>query len=58
MKLAIVLAIFSPVLSWGQLAGSWSGVIVDSQGAHRIVLHISGPYTAMKATANIVIPEL
>jgi hypothetical protein len=54
VKLAIcVLAILSPVMGWAQLAGDWAGVAVDSQGAHRIALHISGPYTAMKATANI-----
>jgi hypothetical protein len=40
-------------MGWAQLAGDWAGVAVDSQGAHRIALHISGPYTAMKATANI-----
>jgi hypothetical protein len=48
-----VLALFSPVFSWAQLAGNWSGVVTDAQGAHRIALHISGPYSAMKATANI-----
>jgi hypothetical protein len=53
-----VLAIFSPVLGWAQLAGNWSGVVVDSQGAHRIVLHITGLYTAMKATADIADQKL
>jgi hypothetical protein len=47
------LALFSPVFSWAQLAGNWAGVVTDAQGAHRIALHISGPFTAMKATANI-----
>ena len=59
MKLSIcVLAIFSPVLSWGQLADNWAGVVVDSQGAHRMVLHISGLYTGMKATADIADQKL
>lgn len=59
MKLSIcVLAAFSPVLGWAQLAGNWSGVAVDSQGAHRIVLHIRGVYTAMKATADIADEKL
>lgn len=48
-----VLAILSPLSSWAQLAGDWAGVATDAQGAHRIVLHISGPFTAMKASANI-----
>jgi hypothetical protein len=59
VKLTIwVLAIFSPVLSWAQLAGNWAGVVVDSQGAHRMVLHISGLYTAMQATADIADQKL
>jgi hypothetical protein len=59
VKLSIcVLAVFSPVLGWAQLAGNWAGVAVDSQGAHRIVLHISGLYTAMKATADIADQKL
>jgi hypothetical protein len=53
-----VLAIFSPVLGWAQLAGNWSGVVSDGQGAHRIVLHITGLYTAMKATADIADQKL
>jgi hypothetical protein len=54
VKLAVcVLAILSPVLGRAQLAGDWAGLTTDSQGAHRIALHISGPFTAMKATANI-----
>ena len=54
MKLGIcVLPLLFPVLSWAQLAGNWAGVVVDSEGEHRIVLHISGVYTAMKATADI-----
>lgn len=48
-----VLAILSPVLSWAQLAGNWAGGTQDLQGAHRIALHISGAFTAMKASANI-----
>ncbi len=47
------LALFSPVFSWAQLAGNWGGVVTDAQGVHRIALHISGPYTSMKATVNI-----
>jgi len=59
VKLSVcILAIFSPVLSWGQLAGNWAGVVVDSEGAHRIVLHISGLFTAMNATADIVDQKL
>ncbi len=55
MKLtACVLAILSPVLGWAQLAGDWAGVTTDSQGAHRIVLHISGPFTAMRGSVNIL----
>jgi hypothetical protein len=53
-----ILAVFSPVLGWAQLAGNWAGVAVDSQGAHRIVLHISGLYTAMKASADIADQKL
>jgi hypothetical protein len=54
VKLSIcVLTILSPVLGWAQLAGNWAGAVVDSQGAHRITLHISGPFTAMKASASI-----
>jgi hypothetical protein len=48
-----IFAILFPAIGWAQLAGNWSGVVVDSQGAHRIVLHIHGVYTAMKATADI-----
>jgi hypothetical protein len=48
-----VLAILFPALGWGQLAGNWSGVTKDSHGSRRIALHISGPFTAMKAVANI-----
>jgi hypothetical protein len=47
------LAILFPVLSWAQLAGDWAGVIADGKGAHGIVLHISGPFSAMKASADI-----
>jgi hypothetical protein len=46
-------ALFSPRFSWAQLAGNWAGVVTDAQGAHRIVLHISGPFTAMKGSADI-----
>ncbi len=54
MKLTLcALALFSPVMSWAQLAGNWAGVVMDAQGAHRIVLHISGPFTAMKGSADI-----
>jgi hypothetical protein len=48
-----IVAILSPVLGYAQFAGDWAGVAVDAQGAHRIVLHISGPFTAMKASADI-----
>jgi hypothetical protein len=48
-----VVAIFSPVLSWAQLAGNWAGMMTGAQGAHRIVLQVSGPFTAMKASADI-----
>jgi hypothetical protein len=59
VKLSIcILAVFSPVLGWAQLAGNWAGVAVDSQGAHRIVLHIRGLYTAMQATADIADQKL
>ncbi len=47
------LALFSPVFSWAQLAGNWAGVVTDAQGTHRIALHISGPFTAMKGSVNI-----
>jgi hypothetical protein len=53
MKLNLcILAILSPALCLAQLAGNWTGVITSAQGAHRILLHVSGPYTAMKATAE------
>ncbi len=46
-------AVLFPAAAWAQLAGNWAGVATHSQGAHRVVLHISGPFTAMQATANI-----
>jgi hypothetical protein len=59
MKLNIcILGILSPALCLAQLAGNWTGVITSAQGAHRIVLHISGPYSAMKATADFPDQEL
>jgi hypothetical protein len=59
VKLSVcILAVVSPVLGWSQLAGNWAGVVVDSGGAHRIVLHIRGLYTAMKATADIADQKL
>jgi hypothetical protein len=59
VKFAIcILAVLSPAVGWAQLAGNWAGVVVDSQGAHRMVLHISGLYTAMKATADIADQKL
>jgi hypothetical protein len=53
-----VLAVLSPVLGWAQLAGDWVGVTTDSQGAHRVALHISGPFTAMRAAVNIADQKL
>jgi hypothetical protein len=53
-----ILAILSPVLGWAQLAGDWAGVTTDSQGAHRVALHISGPFTAMRGTVNIADQKL
>lgn len=47
------LAVLFPAAGWAQLAGDWAGVATDSQGAHRVALHIRGPFTAMQATANI-----
>jgi hypothetical protein len=59
MKFAIcALAILSPASGWAQLAGNWAGATEDAQGAHRIVLHISGPFTSMKASADIAEQKL
>lgn len=59
MKLAIcVFALLSPVAGWAQLAGDWAGVTTDSQGAQRVALHISGPFTAMQATVNMADQKL
>src|ERR1700728_2585047 len=48
-----ILTILLPASCWAQLAGEWAGVAVDSQGAHRVVLHITGPLSAMKASADL-----
>jgi hypothetical protein len=48
-----VLAILFPSLGYSQLAGDWAGVVKDAQGVHRVVLHISGPFSEMKASADI-----
>ena len=54
MKLCLwILPILCPLLSWAQLAGNWAGLTRDSQGQHRIVLHISGPFTAMNGSVDI-----
>ncbi len=54
MKLmTCILAMIFPVLGWAQLAGQWAGVARDSHGSHPVVLHISGPFTVMKARVNI-----
>jgi hypothetical protein len=59
MKFALcVLAILFPALGWGQLAGNWAGVVTNDKGPHRIALHISGPFTAMKASADIADQKL
>jgi hypothetical protein len=59
MKFTIcAFAILFPALGWAQLAGNWAGVATSDKGAHRIVLHISGPFTAMKATADIADQKL
>jgi len=47
------LTVLFPALGWAQLAGDWAGVIQDSQGSHRIVVHIRGPFTAMRGSVNI-----
>ncbi|HTW67741.1 MAG TPA: hypothetical protein VME17_24165 [Bryobacteraceae bacterium] len=48
-----VLAILSPVLAWANLAGDWAGVIAaDSQAPRRIVVHITGPDSALRGTAD------
>ena len=53
MKLTIsVLVILSPAFCLAQMAGNWVGAITTSQGDRRIVLHISGPDTALKATSD------
>lgn len=46
------LAILFPALSWAELAGDWMGTIDTPYGVRRIVLHISGPDTALKATSD------
>jgi hypothetical protein len=59
MKFTIcILTILAPGLCWAQLAGNWAGVVKDSQGAHRIALHISGPFNAMQASASITDQKL
>jgi hypothetical protein len=53
MKLTIsVLAILSPAFCLAQMAGNWAGAITTPQGDRRIVLHISGPDTALKASSD------
>ena len=53
MKLTIsLLAILSPSFCQAQMAGNWAGAITTPQGDRRIVLHISGPDTALKATSD------
>jgi hypothetical protein len=53
MKVSLwILPILCPALGWAQLGGDWAGVSRDSQGAHRIVLHVSGPFTAMKGSID------
>lgn len=47
-----ILAIFWPALGYPQVAGDWVGTIITAQGSHRLVLHIKGPDTALKATSD------
>jgi hypothetical protein len=49
-----VLAVLSPALCWGQIAGDWSGVwVVDPVHSHPIVLHLTGPDKALQATTDL-----
>lgn len=61
-----LLAILSPVLAQAEMAGDWVGSIIFPQGDRRLVLHITGPDTALKATSdspdqgqyNLIIPSI
>jgi hypothetical protein len=52
IAIGIALVILSPVLGRAGVAGDWAGVLTYPQQSLHIVLHVTGPDNALKATTD------